>query len=127
MKNLLLNILATISVPIALASCAWLQSPTGKAIISLGELAGDLYAPQYAGVIGIAVNSLETPAGQPQVIPTVAQAQAAIASVTGTAPTDTKAATLAVAVLKTVAAASSPNAGLFTAAAQINAAAAPKL
>lgn len=122
-SHLLLNAVSLLIIPIAFASCAWLQSPTGKAIISLGELAGDLYAPQYAGVIGIAVNSLETPAGQPQVIPTVAQAQAAIASVTGTAPTDTKAATLAVAVLKTVAAASSPNAGLFTAAEQINAAA----
>lgn len=126
-SHTILNLSSLLVIPIALASCAWLQSPTGKAVLSLGELAADLYAPQYAGVIGLAVNSLETPAGQPQTIPSVAQVQGVIASVTGTAPTDTKAATLAVAVLKTVQAASTPNAGLATAAAQINAAASPSL
>lgn len=104
---------------------AWNQSPGGQATLGLVATAAELYAPQYAGVIGLAANSLMAPQGSPQSVPTAAQLTSAFASVTGSKTTDPRIATLASAVLKAAQTAPSPNAGLAQAAATVNATAQP--
>lgn len=84
-----------------LASCStlqkvqtWSNSPTGVAVLSDVKVAAALFAPQYAGVIGLGINSLQT-----GVVPTGIQAQTELASVTGSSPTEQKVLQLATAVV----------------------------
>lgn len=105
----------------------WAASPQGTAILNTVAIAADVFGPQYAGVIGLGINSLEAPTGTPQAVPSSSQIQTALASVTGNSTTSKNIATLASAVLAAATTAPTPNAGLAQAAVAVNAKAAPAL
>lgn len=126
--TILREILITISI-ITLGACAgtalqsdagkvaaWNASPAGVATLStVGAIAGTI-EPEYAGVIGQAVNSLETGS-----LPSVLTAATAIAVQSGLSAKDAKVVSLASAVVSAAATAPNVNAGLAAAAVAINA------
>lgn len=94
---------------------AWSNTPGGKVTLATVQTAANLFEPQYAGVLGVAINSLQT-----ATVPTPAAAQSIIASVTGAGQSDAKVATLAAAVISAASQAPTPNQGLAAAAATVN-------
>jgi hypothetical protein len=99
----------------------WISSPSGKATLGIVAAAATAFAPQYAGVIGLGLNSLQAAAGVPTPMPTTAQLQSTIASVTGNSATATKVVGLASAVLQAVQNAPTPAIGLAQSAVVVNA------
>lgn len=94
-------------------------SPDGQILIAGVQAASSAFAPEYAGVIGVGLSSLET--GK---MPTASALANTIASVTGSSATSSKVAGIVSAVAGAINAAPTPNAGLVAAAAAVNAASA---
>ncbi len=103
----------------------WNQSTEGKLVLDKVKTASAAFTPQYAGVIGLGIDSLES--GGTGTVPDPAAMQQTLASVTGSSADSAKILALAEAVDAVAHSAPTPNAGLNAAAATINAQAAPKL
>lgn len=112
----------TLTPLLILASCAQLEStaakvktfstsPTGEALLTAVQIAANVFEPQYAGIIGQGINSLQT-----GTLPTAAQAQTELAAVTGKSATDQKVVALATAVIAAAQQAPTPAVGLQAAA-----------
>ncbi len=117
MKTLLLPLLAlfascaTLESDLAKAK-AWSRTPGGSATLGGVQLAATLFAPEFAGVIGLGINSLQSG----DTAPTLAKAQVRLAGVTGESPTSSAVKTLALAVVQAATSAPTPAAGLQAAA-----------
>ncbi len=104
---------------------AWNQSDSGKLVLDKVKTAASAFGPQYAGVIGLGIDSLES--GGAGAVPDPTAMQQTLASVTGNSANAAKILALAEAVDAVAHSAPTPNAGLNAAAATINAQAAQKI
>lgn len=91
---------------------AWSKTPGGSAVLGGVQLAASLFAPEFSGVIGMAINSLQTNS----TVPTLAKAQVRIAGATGESPSSPDVKQLAAAVVAAASSAPTPAAGLQAAA-----------
>lgn len=94
---------------------AWSNSQEGQIVLAGVKVAAAAFEPQFAGVIGQAIDSVQT--GK---IPSASVIAAAVGAATGNSPTASKVAAIASAVVAAAQSAPSPVAGMNAASAAVN-------